>query len=185
MKTTASAPPKSQMTWAPGIALAARHRSVCSQPSSARSALKNTTQGVMVDWQCATIFSNSPRLARVQGQWGWANSTSVKPRSLRWIVLPLGHSAMSGTAAAGEFRTRRALPTRHRWPPTTTGRRRRTTANAEQLQIRVGESRESAEEKRDRGRKFLILAHRVTCPVFLSTRDARLRNRPSTFARVE
>jgi hypothetical protein len=76
-KRCASLPPRSLITRRPGILVAEFHKSPCSQSAGTPSGIVKTTLTETLFWILARRQSSSWRLARVQGQWGWAKSTSV------------------------------------------------------------------------------------------------------------
>ena len=140
----------------------------------------------MAGRQWATIRSNSPRLARVQGQWGWANSTSVSPTALRSIALPPGHSAKNCWGVAGElsYQASAANPTpmapNHTRTVAMHSSRRR--ANADSSRSVMGITRRA---RIGAGKPLISAVKRVTRRKSLSTRDDRPRNGPATTSRVD
>ena len=125
-------PPSSQTGVTPGMAAASRHRPVCSQPVGQPSGRTNSTNASARPGRRASTCANSCRLARVQGQCGWASSSRVgRPAAGGRPITPRAAASSAGGArqarpasaggATGRPCPRRPPPPRGRTPP----RRRR------------------------------------------------------------
>ena len=91
------------MTVTPGIAAAVCHKSVSGQSAAKSVGAPNRTVAETRAWARAMRIASSPMLARVHGQWGWANISNVGFPGARGICVSVGHRSGAEAPIPGVF----------------------------------------------------------------------------------